>query len=92
MGVMYTMSPYYITEGFMCVSINIYTYCIYTGGTVLKNLPASAGDARDVGSIPGSERSSGEGNGNPLQYSCWENPMDREAWSTTVLGVTESQT
>ena len=76
----------------MCVSINIYTYCIYTGGTVLKNLPASAGDAQDVGSIPGSGRSSGEGNGNPLQCSCWENPMDRGAWSTTVLGVAESQT
>ena len=92
MGVMYTMYTYYITEWFMCVSINIYTYCIYTGGTVLKNLPASAGDARDVGSIPGSERSSGEGNGNPLQYSCWENPMDREAWWATVHEVSKNQT
>ena len=41
-----------------------------------KNLPASAGDVRDTGSIPGSERSPGGGNGNPLQYSCPENPMD----------------
>ena len=44
---------------------------------VVKNLPADAGDIRDVGSIPGSGRSPGEGNGNPLQYSCLENPMDR---------------
>ena len=47
---------------------------------VLKNLPASAGDIRDVGLIPGSGRSPGGGNGNPLQYSCLENSMDRGAW------------
>ena len=46
---------------------------------VVKNLPANAGDVRDTGSIPGLGRSSGEGNGNPLQYSCMENPMDRGA-------------
>ena len=46
---------------------------------VVKNPPASAGDMRDAGSIPGSERSSGGGHGNPLQYSCLENPVDREA-------------
>ena len=46
------------------------------GGTVVKNLPASAGDARDMGSILESGRSPGEGNGNALQYSCLENPMD----------------
>ena len=57
---------------------------------VVKNLPASAGDIRDLGSIPGSGRSPGEGNGNPLQYSCLENPMDRGAWWATVHGVTES--
>ena len=57
---------------------------------VVKNLPASAGDVRDSGSIPGSERSPGEGNGYPLQYSCLENPMDRGAWQATVLGITES--
>ena len=45
-----------------------------------KNLPASAGDIRDVGLIPGSGRSPGGGNGNPLQYSCLENSMDRGAW------------
>ena len=54
---------------------------------VVKNPPANAGDIRDVGSIPGSGRSSGEGNGNPLQYSCLESPMDRGAWWATVHGV-----
>ena len=47
---------------------------------VVKNLAASAGDAEETGSIPGSGRSPGEGNSNPLQYSCMENPMDRGAW------------
>ena len=51
---------------------------------VVKNLPASAGDVRDTGSIPRSGRSLGEGKGNQLQYSCLENPMDRGAWWTTV--------
>ena len=52
----------------------------------------SASGEGDVGSIPGSGRSSGEENGNPLQYSCLENPMDRGAWQATVHGVTKSQT
>ena len=56
-----------------------------SGGSVVKNLPANAGD---VGSILGSGRSPGEGNGNPLQYSCLGNPMDRGAWWATVPGVT----
>ena len=47
---------------------------------VVKNLPANAGDIRDAGSIAGSGRSPGGGQGNPLQYSCLENPMDRGAW------------
>ena len=51
--------------------------CAFQIILVVKNSPANAGDARDLGSIPGSERSPGEGNGNPLQYSCLENPMDR---------------
>ena len=59
---------------------------------VVKNLPASAGDIREVGSIPGSGRSPGGGNGNPLQYFCLENPMDRGAWWATVLGVAKTQT
>ena len=54
---------------------------------VVKNLPASVGDIKDVGSIPGSERSPGGGHGNPFQYSCLENPMDREAWWAKVYGV-----
>ena len=62
------------------------------GGTVVKNPPATAGDARDAGSIPGSEKPPGEGNGNPLQYSCLRNPMDRGAWWATFHGVTKSQT
>ena len=53
---------------------------------------ASACNAGDLGSIPGSGRSSGEGNGNPLQYSCLENPMDRGAWQATLHGVEKSRT
>ena len=51
----------------------------FPGDSVVKNLPANAGDSRDLGSIPGLGRSSGVGNGNSLQYSCLENLMDREA-------------
>ena len=59
---------------------------------VIKNLPANAGDVRDTGSIPGWERSPGGGYGNPLQYSCLENPMDRGALQVTVRGVEKSWT
>ena len=59
---------------------------------VVKNLPAKAGDIRDAGSIPGSGRAPGKGNGNPFQYACLENPMDRGAWAPTVHGVTKSWT
>ena len=59
---------------------------------LVKNLPASTGDARDLGLIPGLGRSPGEGNGDPLQYSCLGDPMDRGAWWATVHGVTESDT
>ena len=59
---------------------------------VVKNLPASAGDVRDLGSIPGLGRAPGEENGNPCQYSCLENPMDRGAWQATVHGVVKSWT
>ena len=59
---------------------------------VVKNPPASAGDVRDTGWIRGSGISSGEGNGNPLQYSCLENPVDRGAWQATVHGVVKSWT
>ena len=57
---------------------------------VAKNLPAKARGKRDAGLIPGSGRSPVGGNGNPLQYSCLENPMDRRAWRATVYGVTKS--
>ena len=53
---------------------------------MVKNPPANAGDVRDVGSIPGSRRSPGEGNGNSFQYSWLENPMDRGVWWATVIG------
>ena len=56
----------------------------FPGGSVVKNLPANA---EDVGSVPGWGRSPGEGNGNPLKYSCLGNPMDRGAWWATVHGV-----
>ena len=59
---------------------------------MVKNPPANAGDARDLGSTPGSGRSPGEGNGNPLQYSCLENPVDRGAWWAAVCGVAQSRT
>ena len=59
---------------------------------LVKNLPANAGDARDTGSIRGSGRSPGVGNGNPFQYSCLENSMDRGACLTLLHGVTKSQT
>ena len=66
-------------------------YCV-TEYTVVKNPPANAGDIRDIGSVPGWGRSSGGRNGNPLQYSCLENPMDRGAWLVTVHSVSRSQT
>ena len=56
----------------------------FPGGLVIKNPPASAGDARDAGLIPWSKRSPGSGNGNPLHYSCPENPTDEGAWRATV--------
>ena len=74
------------------------TWTIYQFGTsfprdsVVKNLPANAGNARDAGSISGLGRSSGEGNANPLQYSCLENPMDRGAWRAIVHRVAKSRT
>ena len=60
--------------------------------TQIKNLPANAGDARDAGSVPGSGRSPGEWNGNPLQYSCLENPKDGGDWRATASGVMKGGT
>ena len=59
---------------------------------MVKNLPANAGEVGDSRSIPGLGRSPGEGNGNPLQFSCLENLMDRGAWWAIFCGVTKSQT
>ena len=61
----------------------------FPGDTMVKNLPASvtAGDIGDMGSISGSRRSPGEGNGNPFQYSCQRNPMDRGVWQAAVHGI-----
>ena len=72
-----------------------YTRCPgFPGGLVVKNLPTNAGDAGDTGSISGSRRSPGGGNGTPLEYSSLENPMDREVWRATVspCGHKESDT
>ena len=58
----------------------------FPGGTVVKNPPANAEDTKDMSLILGSGRSLGVGNGNPLQYSCLENPMDRGTWQAIVIG------
>ena len=73
------------------ISACIYKYCSsniqgFPGGTVVKNLPAKAEDTRDAGSVSGSGKSPGVGTGNPLQYSCLGNSMDRRAWWATVHG------
>ena len=70
------------------LKLNISVYMGFSGDSVVKNLPANAGD---VGLIPGSGRSPGESNGNPPQYSCLENSNDRGAWQATVHGVAKSR-
>ena len=67
----------------------MYLYMSFPGGSVVKNPSVNTGDAD---SIPGLGRSTGEGNGNPLQYSCLENPMDGGTWQATVHGVVKSRT
>ena len=81
----------YIPLG-MCCQITV-PHChlrVFLSSSVVKNLPASAGDTGDKGSIPGSERSLGGGNGYSLQYSCVENRMDRGAWGVKVHRVPKS--
>ena len=69
---------------FIFFSPGIYFLGVFLGGPEVKNPPANAEDTGDVHSISGSGRSPGEGNGNPLQYSCLENPRDRGAWRATI--------
>ena len=79
--------------GFLCASPVKFIVSCFPGGTVVKNPPASAGDAGDVGSIPGFGKTSpGVGNGNPLQCSCLEYPMDRGEWRATVHAIAKTQT
>ena len=73
----------------MHINIQTLLYMGFPGDSVVKNPPANTGDA---GLIPGLGRSPGEGNGNPLQYSCLGNPTDKGVWLVTVHGVTKSQT
>ena len=84
---------FFLLSLFFCLLFpQIHTYMWgFPDATVVKNLPVNAGDARVVGSIPGLGRSPREGNGNPLQYSCLGNSMDRGAWRATVHGATKSQ-
>ena len=79
------MAEYYST-----VCMHVYA-CIYMVGTVVKNPLANAGNTGDMGSIPGLGRSLGGGTGNPLQYSCLENPMDRGVWWSIVHRVAKIQ-
>ena len=70
----------------------VYCYMGFPGSSVVKNPCANVGDSVDTGSVPGSGISSGGGNGNPLQYSCLENSMDRGALQAEVYGVAKSLT
>ena len=75
--------------------IILYDFTVQRGfpcGAVVKNLPANARDAGDTGLISGSGRCPGEGNGNPFQYPCLGNPMDRGAWQATVQSIAELDT
>ena len=77
----------------LCLFVSLSSYNRASqAALVVKNPPAHAGDVRDVGSISGLGRSPGGGHGNPLQYSCLENPMDRGAWKATIHRVAMSQT
>ena len=87
-------SPWGLKESDMTEQLPL-PYVIYGSSLVVqtvKNLPANSGDTGAMGSIPGSGRSSGGGNGNPLQESCLENSMDRGAWQSIVHGVAKSET
>ena len=72
---------------FTALSSVLNSWLLFQVAKLVKSPPANAGDTRDMGSIPGSGRSPGVGNGNPFQYSCLGNPMDRGAWRATAYGV-----
>ena len=76
----------------MTEQLSLFTRYASQMALLVKNLPANAGDLRDAGWIPGSSRSHGGGHGNPLQYSCQENPMNRRAWQAIVHRVAKSWT
>ena len=76
----------------VCVCVCINMHMGFPGSSVVRNLLVNAGATGDLSSIPGSRRFPGEGNGNPLQYSCLESPVDRGAWWATVHGATELDT
>ena len=80
-------TTHYFCNRYCCFFCFPHVSLAFPGGSEVKKLPANAGDE---GSIPRSERSPGDQNGNPLQYSCQENPMDGEAWQATVHGATKS--
>ena len=90
---LFTDSSYFLILAYFVILVSFYGYLYqfksFPGGSDGKPSACSAGD---LGSTPGLGRSPGEGNGNPLQYSCLENPMDRGAWRATVHGVAKSQT
>ena len=77
-------------RGHLYVCLNLLHLMDFPGGSVVKDPPANAGDARDPGPIPGSGRSPVGGNGNPLKYSCLENSMDRGAWRAKVHWVAKN--
>ena len=85
-------SLYYLPETLTALLISYTSIQASQVALVVKNLPANAGDKRDLGSIPGLGRCHGEGHDNPLQYSCLENPMHRGDWRASVHRVIKSQT
>ena len=85
----HVMKAFYTNKyWFLCIiNFNSQYVLIYKSSSAIKNPPANAGD---IGSLPGLGRYPGEGSGNPLQYSCLGNPMDRGSWGVTVYGITKS--
>ena len=82
----------FYSHSFVCVCVHVCVFSSRQFSLVAQTAKASACNAGDLGLIRGSERSPGEGNGNPLQYSCLENPMDRRAWRAVFRGVAKSRT